>query len=64
MDKVRVFKVKRTMKQQQLIVLVNKKPPDFNSPKVKRELKKVKQHINEVLKAAEVDTSKLHIAFR
>lgn len=52
------------MKQQQLIVLVNKKPPDFNSPKVKRELKKVKQHINEVLKAAEVDTSKLHIAFR
>ena len=52
------------MKQQRLIVLSNKKPPDFNSPKVKRELKNVQQEINNVLKAAEVDTSKLHIVFR
>lgn len=52
------------MKQQQLIVLVNKKPPDFNSPKVKRELKKVQHDISNVLKGADVDTSKLHIVLR
>lgn len=52
------------MNNQQIKILPPKKPPDFNSPKVKREMKKIQREIASVMAGAVVDTSKLYITFR
>lgn len=38
-------------------------PVDFNSSKVKKQMKKVKEEIKKVMDGQKIDTSKLHIKF-
>jgi len=38
-------------------------PVDFNSPEMKKEIERIHEHIKDIMEAAKVDTSKLHIKF-